>query len=454
MNTKMELRKIAEYQNSLLPRHEKRSEKAISDIVDAAEVAFINSTYDFGNYTRMNLQQDDKQRIVMMYPPFSPEDILCVYLKRVLDRKFHITYPNRNNYMRSVFDTVCALKDMSDFTIYKFDFSDFFNSVSSIYVYQKYIQDKGLERFNAELLKRFVYDTKYTYAGLNTSNILCEIIAKEFDELLMQKLSKSGVILYKRYIDDGIVIFNRYISKDDCLKNVNEAIKSIFYDSVEANIPSCKTKVNSSKSAYISRRLMTVGLYSFDFLGYEFEMSNKVVDGNEKITIRYGITQKKIDKYSKRIADIVKDYATDPNNNMELLRHQVKAFTHRSVYRINRYKSTLWKSKGFISNYAELRYRMDYLTPQTERFLKTVVYKAFSDNGVKMPYFLKGTADESVYSLYNNMKEYRTLLFVEKIGISKETLQKMCAQVGVNNSTDKEYDGLVRDYLIKVKVGH
>ena len=257
----------------------------------------------------MNLQQDDKQRIVMMYPPFSPEDILCVYLKRVLDRKFHITYPNRNNYMRSVFDTVCALKDMSDFTIYKFDFSDFFNSVSSIYVYQKYIQDKGLERFNAELLKRFVYDTKYTYAGLNTSNILCEIIAKEFDELLMQKLSKSGVILYKRYIDDGIVIFNRYISKDDCLKNVNEAIKSIFYDSVEANIPSCKTKVNSSKSAYISRRLMTVGLYSFDFLGYEFEMSNKVVDGNEKITVRYGITQKKIDKYSKRIADIVKDYA-------------------------------------------------------------------------------------------------------------------------------------------------
>ena len=38
-------------------------------------------------------------------------------------------------------------------------------------------------------------------------------------------------------------------------------------------------------------------------------------------------------------------------------------------------------------------------------------------------------------------------------GISKDTLDKMCKQIGIWDMT-KGYDGLVRDYLIKVKVGH
>ena len=56
--------------------------------------------------------------------------------------------------------------------------------------------------------------------------------------------------------------------------------------------------------------------------------------------------------------------------------------------------------------------------------------------------------------LYNNMQNYRTLLFVELIGINHGTLKKMCRQIGIDVSGDKGYDGLVRDYLIKVKVGH
>ena len=52
------------------------------------------------------------------------------------------------------------------------------------------------------------------------------------------------------------------------------------------------------------------------------------------------------------------------------------------------------------------------------------------------------------------MKNYRSLLFVELIGIDRVTLEKMCKQVGIDVATGKEYDGLVRDYLIKVKVGH
>ena len=453
---KKELQKIAEYQNALLPLHERKTEQAIKDIVDNAEKAYIDKTYDFKNHSTLQLRQGDSRRIVKMYSPFSAEELLCIYLKRVLDKKFHITYPNRNTFIRSLFDIIYGLKDMSDYVICKFDFSDFFNSVSSVFVYQKHIKDTDLERFQSELLRQFVDSTEYAYAGLNTSNILCEIIAKSFDSLIAQKFKDAGLILYKRYIDDGVLVFNRYISKDDCLDIIQNAIDEAFYDSNLADITPCKVTLNPNKTKYIARRNLTVGgdSASFDFLGYEFVLQVKLHKEMERTEFQYGITQKKIEKYTKRINNIVKEYAENPQKDMELLRHQIKAFTHRTVYRINRYKSVIWKSKGFLSNYCELRYHMSELTPQTERFLKDVVRRSFTNNGIAFPYFLKGNSNESIYSLYNNMQKYKTLLFVEMIGIDCHALKKMCSQIGIDVTSGKGYDGLVRDYLIKVKVGH
>ena len=94
------------------------------------------------------------------------------------------------------------------------------------------------------------------------------------------------------------------------------------------------------------------------------------------------------------------------------------------------------------------------LTTDTKDFLENYITNSFKKNGLNLPYFLNiKNTDESIYNLYNNLKKYRTYLFVEKIGINKETLDKMCKQIGILD-TSKDYDGLVRDYLIKVKVGH
>ena len=458
MQIEKELRRIAEYQNSILPRHEKKTEEALGVIVNDAIDAYKNQKFDFKSFVRLNLSQSGKHRQVIMYKPFSPEELLCIFLKRMLDRKFHISYPNRNEYIRTLFDTTAALKDMSDYTIFKFDFSDFFNSVSSEYVYFKYIHRATLERYQDQLLLDFVHATQYTYAGLNTSNILCEIIAQDFDQCLIQRFSKHGIILYKRYIDDGIIILNRYVAQNDCLALVNDVIKEVFFSPLNFKFASCRTALNLSKVKHIAGKHLAVGgaVATFDFLGYEFELTKiKVGNGKqEKTSFRYGITQAKIDKYTQKVENIVKEYATSPHKDMELLRHRIKAFTHRSVYQINRYKSVIWKNKGFIANYCELRFRMNSLTNATEDFLKNVVLKAFLNQGVPIPYFLKGNRNESIYNLYNNMQNYRTQLFVELIGINIETLEKMCKQIGIDVGSEKGYDGLVRDYLIKVKVGH
>lgn len=171
MEINKELKHIAEYQNSILPRHQKRTEEAVEIIANDAIESLKNGTFDFKSFLHLDLNQNGKHRQVIMYKPFSPEELLCIFLKRVLDRKFHISYPNRNEYIRTLFDTAAAIKDMSDYTIFKFDFSDFFNSVSSEYVYHKYIQSASLERYQDKLMANFVNATKYTFAGLNTSNI-------------------------------------------------------------------------------------------------------------------------------------------------------------------------------------------------------------------------------------------------------------------------------------------
>ena len=167
MEINKELKHIAEYQNSILPRHQKRTEEAVEIIANDAIESLKNGTFDFKSFLHLDLNQNGKHRQVIMYKPFSPEELLCIFLKRVLDRKFHISYPNRNEYIRTLFDTAAAIKDMSDYTIFKFDFSDFFNSVSSEYVYHKYIQSASLERYQDKLMAKFVNATKYTFAGIS-----------------------------------------------------------------------------------------------------------------------------------------------------------------------------------------------------------------------------------------------------------------------------------------------
>lgn len=453
MDINREIEKIIEFQNSILSLRDQKGEAALRLIVQQIQRDFENGNYDFSKFKTINRKQDDKIRHIKTFDLFSCEETLCIYLKRVLDRRFHIRYPNRNEYLHSLFDVISALSTMNDYSIFRFDFEDFFNTVSSEYVYKKYIFQSALERYQVILLEEFVRKTKYAYAGLNTSNIICEIIAKQFDDLLRVRLKNHGLIFYRRYIDDGILIFNKRVGKDLCLKTINDIIKEVFFDSEIDCVKRCKTRLNASKTKYISAYDLAL-IYAtdtFDYLGYEFVLEPKLNKNKIKTEFRYGITQKKIDKYSKKIDMLIKDYLVD--KNIELLRHKIKAFTSRVVYQIPKYKKVVWKTKGFVLNYQELRYRTGMLTYATENFLKNAICDAFVKIGVSLPYFLKGNPEESIYNLYNNLKSYRTLLFVESIGINKSTLCKMCEQVEIQSS-NRNYSNLVREYLIKVKVGH
>lgn len=444
----------------------KKDDSEMNLIADRVLNEFQAGTFTFNNTETIILNQRSGKRLVKRFTnEFSTENILCQCIKQILDREFKVKYPNRNKISKSLFNTIGSIKHMSDFTIIKFDFKDYFNSVSSLYVYGQIIKPHLSDRFEIDLLEKYVEETKYAYAGLQTSNAVAEIIAKSFDTELLKTFSTKGLLYFERYIDDGIIVLNEYLSEDICEDIINQAVLKIFHNENSTVDIKCKTRINTSKFRYISKRAMNPSQnYEVDFLGYNFILS---VNDKAKLSVKYGITDTKIEKYKGRIENIVNLYCEpiiNGNTNsdcdkLELLRHRILAFTSREVYVTKKFKSNIWKARGFISNYGELRYLLGIglIDPVTEDFLKNMVSNAFISAGKNLPYFLKGDG-ANAYSLYYNMEKNRTLLFHQHIGYSETDLIKLCKKIEIpviqQNGDKRGYGTLVRDYLIKTKVGY
>lgn len=465
MTFEEEVHRAVKHQASLDADNQKTEGELLA--IEAVVLAAVSSgAYDFSRSESIVLMQSNgKKRFVKQFiEHYSPESILCQCIKQILDRTFRIKYPNRNKSVRALFDVLKSVKQMTDFTIIKYDFKDYFNSVSATYVYEKYIKEKLLDRFEAELIKRFARETRYAFAGLSTSNVVAEIIAQRFDTEIRLAFASKGILFFERYIDDSIIIFNEHIEESECRDILQVVLDRVFHDSSITGSPQCKTRFNLSKFVYISRRLLANGPKIIDYLGYELTFQVQ----NDKVELKYGITQAKRDKYNKRLGDIIRLYqspvynngATNPDyHNMELLRHRIAAFTSRSVYQSCKFNETIWKAKGFIGNYGELRYLLGtpLIDATTESFLLHMVENAFQRAGLANPYFIIGSIGRSGYNLLENMRINKTLLFIEHIGYSKHALEQLCLQVGISPRDSKgkmrTYGKLVREYLIKVHVG-
>ncbi len=440
---------------------DRKTDSELEEIISNIKSNYAENNIDFSKITTLMIRQVNKKRIVKQYvDQYSAENILCQCCKQILDRTFKIKYPNRNRIIKDLFNILPAAIQMSDFTIVKADFQDYFNSISSTYVFEKYLKQEIMDRRDRDLLYAFVDATQYAYAGLSTSNAIAEIIAERFDIALRKEFISAGLIYFERYIDDCIIILNKHIAEDEIKNKFQQILEEVFLDSTISCKNRCKTKFNTNKFKYISRRNLSNTTESFDFLGYKFWLAND----NRKISIKYGITSDKRTKYNDRIDRLISLY-TDPKSkdyhNLELLRHRILAFTSREVYLTKRFNTSVWKVKGFIANYSELRYFLDtdLIESDTEEFLKNMVEDAFLRATLPFPYFLKsGPQFSTRYNLFGNMKSNNTILLVDRIGYDYKSLVKLCKSIGITttdaNGTHRGYGTLVRDYLIKVKVGY
>lgn len=423
-------------------------------IVKITMTKYLNNEYDFSKMDTIVLKQNDKKRLVKQYKTYSVENILCICIKQILDKIYKIKYVNRNKTVHNLFGILSAIPQMQEFTIVKFDFKNFFNSISSEYVFEYSIKDRLINRDDLDLIKMFCSETKYAYAGLPTSNIIAEIIAKSFDKRLKEKLPANNIVFYERYIDDCLIILNTNVELPDINEILDNTLKEVFFIDYE-DVTKCKVKFNSKKFQYISHRQISNGYNAFDYLGYEFTF---VLNKKSNVVINYGITQDKINKYNKKMDKIISVYKDE--KNLELLKHRIECFCSREVYLCRYYKTYLWKVKGFISNYCELRYLLDtdLIDSKTKFFLENMVIEAFKRANMPIPNFLKNSKSQKGFNLFNNMKGYKTILMVENVGYDYRSLCKRCEKIGIyhidENGNKRTYETLVRLYLIKTNVGY
>lgn len=419
-------------------------DKISNDLLDA----ITSRGFDFSNYEKETFTQQRKKRRIYRYEKLSCEDIICQYLKRHLDSVFQVDYPSRNKIMNIFFNILPSVKDMNDFVIVRADFKSFFDSVLSKHVYDQYIRDSLIKRHDKELLAKYIQEFKYCYAGLCLSNVMSEIICRDFDERIRARLADYGVVFYERYVDDFIIILNNYLPEEGVIEIMEDTIRDVFGKSP------VKLAKEEDKFSYIAKRNIRIGNCElFSFLGYEFEINEKMKGRSSEIQFRYGITDRKLRKYTGIIERAFIQYTRD--HDIELLRQRIKIYSARVVIGRTRGSSAYdWLTKGIVANYNELQHHMDDLLPKTESFLKSLYFNLMKKHGIDIPYFMiQSTSEESIYSLSSNMKRNRSIIFQDKIGVSINTLVKWIKRIDPAYSAyGKDYYCIVADYLEAIKI--
>ena len=403
-----------------------------------------DGTYDFSNYCKKVLTQQGKKRIIYCYPKLSVENILCQYLKKEIDKVFKIRYASRNRIVNILFNVLPVTKDMNDFVIIRVDFKNFFDSVLSGHVYNKYIRESMLKRHDKMILEKYIHEFKFCYAGLCLSNGLTEIVCRDFDARIKAHLSEYGLFFYERYVDDILLITNRHISEIRFDDIVEKTIRDVFGE--------CPIRLNkqSGKYSYITRRNL-ISIQKFNYLGYEFEIQEN--KNTKQVSFRYGITEKKRKRYAGIIEKAFIQYQKD--GNIELLRQRIKIYSSRVVIGKTVFsKYNDWLTKGVVANYNELRFHMDSLLPDTNRFLRNIYFDLLHKYKCSIPYFLiQSSRDESIYNIASNLKRNRSIIFEKNIGVSEETLLKWIKRIEPSyDSRKKEYYRMVLDYIELLKV--
>lgn len=404
-----------------------------------------NEKYNFCDAIEYNIftQQNKKRKIASM-PSESLENYLTKALSKIVNRKLKIEFANRNKILLDLFDCLKGLSKFKDYTIVRFDFKHYFDSLSTEYIYKKYLIEVDFTKEERIVLEKYISSIKHCRAGLPLSNTLAEIIGRDFDRVLQNSL--KGIMFYARYVDDGILILNTVYSLDRIKDILNEVISIVFYDtSITVNTKN-KALIDFNKKfaclTYVN------GKQNFDYLGYKVILEYK---RNDKLSICLGISDNKINKYRNKTKSIIlKNY-----KDYEKLRIILKLLSRRVVYTVSKNNDVKrWVTKGITYNYKDLFFfgEIDY---QTEQFLKSLYTKSFTDLNIKVPDYLRNIESSRGYNLYYCLMTNKAFILDEIIGSKKDDLIRLVEKVNKNYSCrGKSYHELIKELLIDCAIGY
>lgn len=406
------------------------------------------SNFNFGNpiIEHRKIKKDDKIRKIYTVDKETEEYIIIKFLKKKLDLIFNVKYPNRSEIMPELFSLIKEIERLTNYTVYKFDFKSFFETIDAKIIWNNHIKDIFFEKYIKDLLERYIDENQYCYQGLALSNVFVEIAGKYFDRKIKYTFSSDGLIFYARYVDDGLLIFNKDVEQEMIRERIIEIAKEMFGNRV---------KLNEEKEKYYTK-YMHDNLKKFTYLGYLFKFSDK--------KYKFGIAEEKLEKYGKEIDKITLEYLN--NGDVELFRQRILFFISRRVYYnvfASNNKIAKWDVAGITANYNLLSHEIkkkNYgdLEEKTKYFLTRQPYenvmKIIKNHPLKNKlYFYNSQKSKPSYCIMAVFKNNKSIVFHPNIGWSVEYL---CKKIRKIDNTFKVHNKTYREcvtyynYLLKI----
>ncbi|MNW47364.1 reverse transcriptase [compost metagenome] len=364
------------------------------------------------------------------------EQIVLDYYKLLLNRYCNIRFPNRSYIMTELMNIMPYLHKYNAYTIYKFDFKDFFYNICPKKSFNYIYDSVSLKTSEHSFLKNYTYEIEALVPGIGLHNSLVEISGYYFD-LEVKKTFKEGLLYYARYVDDCILILDEKLPEKLIEDTIIKLLKKCLGN---------KLKINLDKTQCIHSDSINVGV---DYLGYYFEKCQSA-----KSQFKFGIAKKKLDKYVEQINNIVFEFKT--THDVELLSFRLDIFFKRIVYYGTRKKNKKyrWQVRGLSDSYKELKRFMknnnDYsnITRDTTKLFGQSIELCFIKNDVIIPAKINNQLKNRKYS--SSFINNRALLIHKKIGLSHSNLKKITSIVSEDNLENYNYIELANKLLSRI----
>ncbi|AKQ06881.1 hypothetical protein [Erysipelothrix rhusiopathiae] len=389
-------------------------------------------------------------RSTSFYEDYTVEKTLSNYLTNTINTIYSIRYPNRNLIIKNLIDSMKALKNLDDYTIYRFDFKKYFSSIHTGYAIEYIKLENGLNATQLQWFMLFSDVFDYLPVGNSISNAVSELLGSKFDEKLITIFGKENIIFYSRFIDDGIIILKNHFPKSLINQNVQRAIDLVYYrdDLKYSDLNRVKLNKKPGKESLVHRRNLVPT--NISFLGYQFNI--EILADNSTTNIKYGITESKQKKIKRKYLEI---YAAQSKygNNLKTLTYNL---SRRVVYNRGSNNSSLWINKGITFNYGNLPYyisngklKSELIIPETDLFLKNFFWEINKELDLKMESYLCSQKYDLRYSMASNS----AIIYHQTIGMSYSDLKSRAECFGIK-TLNRSYDEILTEYLINLKLGY
>ncbi len=360
-----------------------------------------------------------KKRKFVTVRPNSFEKTIIDEINKIILKEKKVCFNNKVQ-IASHLDKI--VKKLRNYTIVRFDFKNYFNSLNLNYILEKCQINRLLNDFQQNFLKDYANFLKYCMPGINLNTTMAEVIASEFDREI--KNTYKDIAFYERFVDDVIMIVNRRVPEDEIKARLTSTVNKIFYDESIGYKNKTQIHFDTKFNCFTDKDTPK----SVNVLDFKISFAD---------TITIGIADKEKIRFKKQIEDIILRY----QDNDRALKTILKILARGVIYKKIRKNKTKWECKGFVSKY-RLYSRYDCFK-EDENFCKTVFIQAFIGLGLPVPFYL----NEKCYDIIYNIKNKKYFVLDKISGVPRGKLVKIMANIGKKYDENTKYFDIASDLL-------